>query len=276
VTTSIETCPICGGTGWQTIERGKEREAVRCECRTRERSERLLEAAHIPAHYVRCELSTFDTEEKRDRLRLAKQVAEQFIEKYPIDKRGLLFVGRAGVGKTHLAIATLKGLIRKGIPCRFFDYRELLKQIQYSYNPTVQMTEMELLEPVFETEIVLLDELGAIRTSQWVWDTVAHILNNRYSKDKTTLITTNFEDKPEIALEEEERGKHFTDAERAVRGETLGDRIGGPMYSRLHQMCQRVQMDGPDYRRRNRVSRIDGSRKETARDRGSLPNAEGN
>jgi len=256
VTTGTETCSICGGTGWQTIERGKEREAVRCECRVKDRGERLLAAAHIPPRYVQCELSNFNTEGEREPFLEAKGIAEQFVENYPVEKRGLLFVGAPGVGKTHLAVAVLKRLVSKGIACRFVDYRELLKQIQYTYNPAVQTTELELLQPVFETEVVLLDELGAIRTSQWVWDTVAHILNNRYSENRTTLITTNFDDKPERAREEEERGEPFTDAERAMRGETLADRIGGAMWSRLHEMCKKVDMIGPDYRRRFHSSRL--------------------
>ena len=256
MTTASETCPICGGTGWQTIERGKEREAVRCECRVKDRGERLLAAAHIPARYQHCELLSFNTEGEREPLQEAKRTAEQFVERYPVERRGLLFVGRPGVGKTHLGVAVLKGLIGNGIPCRFVDYRELLKEIQYTYNSTVQTTELELLQPVFETEVVLLDELGAMRTSQWVWDTVAHILNNRYSENRTTLITTNFEDGAERALEEEERGEHFTDAERVMRGETLADRIGGAMWSRLHEMCKPVDMIAPDYRRRFHSSRL--------------------
>ncbi len=257
VTTLTDTCPICGGTGWQTIEAGKEREAVRCECRVRDRGERLLEAAHIPPRYTACDLTNFNTEGEREQLLEAKRTAEQFIGKYPIEKRGLLFVGPPGVGKTHLGVSILKRQIGdKGVRCRFVDYRELLKQIQYTYSPTVQMSELELLQPVFETEVVLLDELGAIRTSQWVWDTVAHILNNRYSENRTTLITTNFEDRAERSVEEKERGEQFTDPERAVRGETLGDRIGGPMWSRLHEMCQKVDMNGRDYRRRFYSTRL--------------------
>jgi DNA replication protein DnaC len=256
VTTPSETCPICGGTGWQTVERGKEREAVRCECRVRDRGGRLLAAAHIPARYQHCELSNFNTEGEREPLQEALRVSTQFIENYPVEKKGLLFLGRPGVGKTHLGIAILKSLVGKGIPCRFVDYRELLKEVQHSYNQAVQTTELELLRPVLETEVVLLDELGAIRTSQWVWDTVAHILNNRYSENRTTLITTNFDDRAEIALEEEERGEHFTEAERAMRGETLADRIGGAMWSRLHEMCKPVDMIAPDYRRRFHSSRL--------------------
>lgn len=209
-----------------------------------------------PGALQHCELSNFNTEGEREPLQEALRISTQFIANYPVEKKGLLFLGRPGVGKTHLGIAILKSLVGKGIPCGFVDYRDLLKEVQHSYNQAVQTTELDLLQPVLETEVVLLDELGAIRTSQWVWDTVAHILNNRYSENRTTLITTNFDDRAEIALEEEERGEHFTEAERAMRGETLADRIGGAMWSRLHEMCKPVDMIAPDYRRRFHSSRL--------------------
>lgn len=224
---------------------------VRCDCRVRDRGERLLAAARIPAHYAACELANFSTEGDQQVFERARTVAEQFVENYPLEKTGLLLVGNAGAGKTHLGVSILKQLTRgKGIPCLFVDYRELLKQIQHTYNASVQTTELDVLRPVFETEVVMIDELGATRTSQWVWDTVAHILNHRYSENRTTIITTNFEDRAERALEERESGAHFTDPERVMRGETLGDRIGGPIWSRLHEMCRKVDMIGPDYRRR--------------------------
>ena len=248
---ATQVCAICGGTGWQTLDNGKERSVVRCECRVRERGRRLLAAANIPPHYVNCEFSSFSTEGDQQVFEPAKRMAEQFVENYPVEKIGLLFVGGPGTGKTHLGVSILKRLTaEKGIPGRFVDYRELLKEIQHTYNSSAQMTELALLQPVFETEVVMIDELGAIRTSQWVWDTVAHILNRRYSEDRTTIITTNFEDRLERALEEKERGEHFSDPERVMRGETLGDRIGGSMWSRLHEMCRKIDMEGPDYRRR--------------------------
>src|ERR1039458_8658099 len=114
VTTPTETCPICGGTGWQTIERGKEREAVRCECRVRDRGERLLAAAHIPARYRHCELFNFqcDPDDKGQKsIRDARFLAGRFVEEYPTDRTGLLFVGSVGVGKTHLAVGIMKDLI---------------------------------------------------------------------------------------------------------------------------------------------------------------------
>src|SRR6516225_8968982 len=194
-------CPICGGTGWREVVGGTERSVVRCECRVKGRAERLLAAAKIPTSYEHCELSTFkyDPESPEDaKLGAARLAAGRFVEEYPVEKTGLLFVGSVGVGKTHLAVGIIKDLIReKGIRCLFCDYRELLKSIQNSYNPQVQATEMEILQPVFDAEVLVLDELGAVRSTEWVFDTVNYILNSRYNDNKTTIITTNFPDGPE-------------------------------------------------------------------------------
>jgi DNA replication protein DnaC len=138
-------------------------------------------------------------------------------------------------------------LIEKGIPCLFCDYRELLKRIQNSYNPSVQSTELDVLKPIFETEVVLLDDLGAVKPSEWVWDTVSLILNSRYNDNRTTIITSNYLDGPSAAADGVEG------ARRASREETLGDRIGERMRSRLFEMCRLLQLDGRDYRPRFRT-----------------------
>ena len=253
MSTSVETpCPICGDTGWRSIARGNEREVVRCECRLKNRAERLLAAAKIPPRYEHCDLSTFkcDQEDKdQHSLAKAKLYAGRFVEEYPTEKTGLLFVGSVGVGKTHLAVGIVKALIRdKGVPSLFCDYRELLKSIQNSFNASVQATEMGILRPVFDAEVLVLDELGAVRSTEWVFDTVNYILNSRYNNNKTTIITTNFPDKPEQARGEESNSFSQASAEKAARRETLGDRIGERMRSRLHEMCKKVEMEGPDFR----------------------------
>jgi len=254
--TPTETCSICGGSGWQTIERGTEREVVRCECHRKGRAGRLLTAAHIPARYEHCDLSNFQCDSQysdEKSLGHAKWLAGRFVEQYPTDKTGLLFVGSVGVGKTHLSVGIIKALVReKGIHCLFCDYRELLKSIQNSYNQSVQVTEMEILRPVFDAEVLVLDELGAVRSTEWVFDTVNYILNSRYNDDKTTIITTNFPDKPEQDKTENDNPRSYSAADRAARRETLGDRIGERMRSRLHEMCKKVEMEGPDYRQHSK------------------------
>jgi len=104
-----------------------------------------------------------------------------------------------------------------------------------------------VLRPVFDAEVLVLDELGAVKPSEWVWDTVSLILNTRYNDNRTTIITTNFADEPAASVA---RSSSLSPARAATREETLGDRIGERMRSRLHEMCRIVKMDGPDFRQK--------------------------
>jgi DNA replication protein DnaC len=253
-------CEVCGGTGWKMIEvPGKARRATRCECFLLGRAERLLKLASIPRRYENCTLESFNRELKDDaeydKSRAeAHLAAELFVRNYPVRRHGLLFIGDIGTGKTHLAVGIIRQLICiKAIGCLFCDYRELLKEIQHSYNPNVDATELGILNPVLEAEVLVLDELGAIRPSQWVWDTVSHVINHRYNQKKTTIITTNFADlaatEPEISFEDATQTDRPKPTERV---KTLGDRITDRMRSRLHEMCKVIQLKGSDYRMRPR------------------------
>jgi DNA replication protein DnaC len=217
-----------------------------CECQEMQREERRMAAARIPQRYRDCTLDAFDPSYPRadDSLGRALLTARKFVDAYPVDTagRGLLFVGSAGLGKTHLAVGVLQRLVReRGVRGLFCDYRELLKNIQNSYNQQVNTTELELLKPVFAAEVLVLDDLGAQKPNEWVWDTVALILNTRYNDRQTTIITTNYADLPA-------GNGAKTDEQRAAREQTLGDRIGDRMRSRLAEMCIRVEVKGEDFR----------------------------
>ncbi len=243
----MTVCSICDGVGLvRVVDAAGNWVSRPCECQELEREARRLAAAQIPARYRDCTLDTFDPSyPKADpSLGRALRTARSFAETYPVDTagRGLLFVGAAGLGKTHLAVGVLQRLVReRGVKGLFCDYRELLKSIQNSYNLEVRTTELELLKPVFAAEVLVLDDLGAQKPNDWVWDTVALILNTRYNDKQSTIITTNYDDLPAGAAA-------LTDAQRAAREQTLGDRIGDRMRSRLAEMCARVEMRGGDFR----------------------------
>jgi DNA replication protein DnaC len=243
----MSLCSICDGIGLVRVVNDAGLWVSRaCECQQLAREERRLAAARIPERYRHCSLDCYDTDFNGANLSLARALlnARKFAETYPVDTagNGLLFVGSAGLGKTHLAVGVLSRLVReRGVKGFFCDYRELLKNIQNSYNAQVNITELELLKPVFAADVLVLDDLGAQKPNEWVWDTVALILNSRYNDKLSTIITTNYADLPACSGAK-------TDPQRAAREDTLGDRIGDRMRSRLSEMCVRVEMSGDDFR----------------------------
>ena len=248
------TCALCDGMGMRVVARPDgSRAAEPCECQHERRLFALLAKAQIPPRYADCTLENY---RPIGDLFLAFNTARRFVDIYPgeNDGTGLLFTGSIGVGKTHLAIAVLQKLIlEKGVPALFCDYRELLKSITNSYNPRVEATELEVLRPVFDAEVLLIDELGAAKPTEWVWETVAHILNTRYNDKRTTLITTNYPNLPPGTGSPADPGAM---ARQAMREETLGDRIGERMRSRLQEMCVPVEMRGADYRQGQKRARF--------------------
>jgi DNA replication protein DnaC len=253
----VEICPICEGSGLRLIERPDgNRAAVECDCRTARRAERAIEQARIPRRHIHCTLENYDTQFPSAHRSLGNGLlqARNFLKAYPVetDGKGLLFVGAPGLGKTHLSVGLLRALIaERGVKGLFVDYRDLLKQVQNSYDPTSSTTELGILRPVFDAEVLVIDDLGASKPTDWVFDTVAHLLNSRYNDRLTTIITTNFPYLPETGAEEMSRK---SEAQRVMSARTLGDRIGNRVLSRLQEMCVVVEMAGVDFREIKKAS----------------------
>ncbi len=239
-------CPLCEGMGMRVVRQPAGGQVAEpCECQHERKVFLQLHRAQIPLRYRGCSLESFERTGTDPSLFLAFNTAQRFVEIYPGDNdgTGLLFTGSIGTGKTHLAVAILQKLVlEKGASALFCDYRELLKKITNSYNPRVDTTELEVLRPVFGAEVLVLDELGAAKPTEWVWETVAHILNTRYNDKRTTVITTNYANLPP--------------GSGMAREETLGDRIGERMRSRLQEMCVPVEMQGADYRQSVKRARL--------------------
>lgn len=209
-----------------------------CRCRMSEQRKVLLERAHIPKRYEECSFANYypqgDPWKEKDineAQRTALRDAKQFVDEYPSIDFGLLLIGPCGVGKTHLAVATIKTLMmQKGVQCLFYDFRDLLKEIQDSYNPVSNNSEMKVLSPIYEAEVLVLDELGASKPTDWVRDTMTQIINTRYNDKKITIFTSNYQD------------------QQVLHEETLVDRVGVRLRSRLYEMCKVIELKGEDYR----------------------------
>ncbi|MGH9711130.1 MAG: ATP-binding protein [Candidatus Acidiferrales bacterium] len=173
-----------------------------------------------------------------------------FARNFPVGtEHGLLLMGTCGVGKTHLAVAALEEIILRGHSGLFYDYREMLKQIQDSYNPESNSTEMSVLEPVLKTEVLLLDDLGSSKPSLWALETVGHILNTRYNEHRVTLLTSNFLDAFAAPVPAAATAMRNPAARPGSAEDSLTDRVGMRIRSRLYEMCRTVEISAPDYRK---------------------------
>jgi len=235
-------CPECQSTGW-VLERAEGRNiAKRCRCFLEKTKSILLEQANIPRRYVHCSFKNFEIHNASHKNAL--KISRQFVKNFPVQEVGLLFIGPCGVGKTHLAVSILYELINsKEASCYFIDFRDLIRKIQGSYSPDSPLTDSDIFAQVFDKDVLVLDELGAKRTTAWVEETIFYIINNRYNNKRLTIFTSNY-------LDQEEEGEDSRDPFFKRRGDSLVDRIGVRLRSRLYEMCKIVEMEGDDYRKK--------------------------
>jgi DNA replication protein DnaC len=215
---------------------------VACECMVkryeREEAERLQQekAARVEKLFnmtrigERLKAATFDTWEDRPEpsIKLAHTTALRFVAQWDSCRasgRGILFYGDPGTGKSHMAAAILHALLPKGTITVYQSVPDLLQRIRNTYDKANNEREDELMRSLEESELLILDDLGAEQMTDWVRDRIYRIIDSRYRNQRPLIITSN--------LTLDQIGEQFT------------DRIA----DRLIEMCRVIEVKGESYRK---------------------------
>ena len=171
----------------------------------------------------------------------AKDFLEDFRATPTQPCRGLLFMGGPGLGKTHLVVSILKQIIlEEEVDGKFVDFFQLLSDIRHGYSH--DQSEMSLIEPYLKSRVLVIDELAKGRNNEWEQTILDQFISSRYNAaDKVTLFTTNYSDQGCASTDTNARTISF-------QKQSLEEKVGDRIFSRLSQMCDFIKMEGEDYR----------------------------
>ena len=180
----------------------------------------------------------FDNFEVNSNNKKVYQSLKEYSEKLAnsVERKGLILVGNNGVGKTHLACSIANELIKNGIPIIYGTLINLLAELKNTYDVDNNISEMEIIKLYEKVDLLIIDDLGKEKPSEWGLEKLFTIINSRYENNLPVIITTNYDQNSLIDR-------------LSINGEI---ETAKSIISRLYEMCYLVKIEDRDHRIKNK------------------------
>lgn len=187
---------LCDGSGW--IYNRATNSAAQCKCYKDQIQDNKLKFAKIPLEFSNLTINSFsiDLYEDKEKANLAKKMVARYVvnfEQFKEQGKGLYIQSKKkGSGKTRLAASLGNALIKQyGVRTRFITLPNLLNTIKDTFNDTSKYTEQQLIDEYIDIDILILDDFGVEKSTDWVTSVLFNILDSRMTHKKVTIFTSN-------------------------------------------------------------------------------------
>lgn len=178
--------------------------------------EKQMESCNLGKRFQNRTFKNFDRTKQTEAYDLCVKFAKRVCNG---ETPSLILVGSVGTGKTHLAASIAHYCIEQGIVTKFGNITDIFQSLKDAFT-----TDEDILSEIKTVPLLILDDLGKEKSTEWTQETIYSIVNYRYEHMLPMVITTN-----------------CTMAE-------LQDRLGSATLSRLMEMSDYAEMNGKDYR----------------------------
>lgn len=245
----VKNCGLCSASCLKPVENS----VTPCANPSPRKIIGLINEAHIPSRYLDADLENFDAFSPTDRSQnMALQNWIRGIE--PGKSSGLLLSGPVGMGKSWFLAAVAKKLAFKGISVRYTDFFQLVHELREAY--ANDLSDKASLRPLQNVDVLIIDELGKGRNSEWELSVADSLISERYNGNKCIIAATNYpltgssDDHAKREIDYLRADKVSTNQMNTTSFEPLSQRIGARMFSRLSENCICMPVVGVDRRRR--------------------------
>lgn len=192
-------CPICGGIGYVLKDEDGFEVAVPCQCLPKRILQSRIRFLNLPRSLASMRLKDFSlsvySPEAKPVATAACQVVKYYLDNF--DKmresgKGLyLYSSQKGSGKTRMAASIANDLIHNhDISVRFMTSIAILDEIKNSWD-NKEYTEHQVLDVLFTVPVLIVDDFGAEKSTDWTNDRFYQIINERYLNNRVTIFTSN-------------------------------------------------------------------------------------